>query len=211
MNRLAFLAVAAPLAFGFGSSPSPDWTKAYPLRNHSIFKVTINETGGCTAWGLDRAAYLLVTASHCVEDYDTQEPYDSLSVEGKDVKVIAVNHDLDIALIRVKGLYIIPLKVAETAPLVGSEVCLIGHGFGDETPYLSVGHIASMDPYQFEKTSGYVIFASVIGGMSGGPILNSKLEVVSIVQMGGHGHAFNMAEGIATPDLVEWLRSVTTV
>ena len=130
-------------------------------------------------------------------------------------KVITTNATADVALIRLLWM---PkeYKVAKIAPSasvnIGDKICIIGAPFGLERS-LSVGYISGRikekgDRYAFSKSEYFQTDASINHGNSGGPMFNTKGEVIglvsSILSEGGgfDGIGFVVTSDIATLHLM---------
>jgi len=76
------------------------------------------------------------------------------------------------------------LQIADHDPKQGQEIASLGHGYGLEKPMLRVAHVANAEIELPDVEGGpfVMIDAAYVGGQSGGPCINDKGEVVSIVQ-----------------------------
>ncbi|MGB0806961.1 MAG: S1C family serine protease [Salibacteraceae bacterium] len=137
--------------------------------------VLINDQGDI--W---TAAHVVLLAEEVVVNFQSGEKVPA--------KVITTNATADVALIRLLWM---PkeYKVAKIAPSstvnIGDKVCIIGAPFGLERS-LSVGYISGRhkekgNRYAFSKSEYFQTDASINHGNSGGPMFNTKGEVVGIV------------------------------
>ena len=76
------------------------------------------------------------------------------------------------------------LTISENDPKQGQEIGSFGHGYGLEKPMFRHAYVsnASIDIPDEEGGPFVMIDAAYVGGQSGGPCINDKGEVVSIVQ-----------------------------
>nr|WP_288934703.1 trypsin-like peptidase domain-containing protein [uncultured Allomuricauda sp.] len=130
---------------------------------------------------------LILTAAHVVQ---TAEKVKVKFTSGKEVpaKILRLSKGADVALLKLAW---VPedLTLAKLADsdriLIGEKICIIGAPFG-LSHSLSVGHISGKHQ-EINTTSGFVraeffqTDAAINHGNSGGPMFNSKGEVVGIV------------------------------
>lgn len=124
----------------------------------------------------------ILTADHC----DGKD----LLADNTPAKVIYKDAKKDLLVVAVEDTGRPALKLAKENPKVGDEVASYGYGFALERPMFRVTHIADDRTYIPEDGIGgpfMVTDAVFVGGQSGGPVVNSKGEVVMIVQRGGSG------------------------
>jgi S1-C subfamily serine protease len=102
-------------------------------------------------------------------------------------KIIGYDANSDVGLIKVDpaGLQLVPLKLGDSdASRVGNPVAAIGSPFGEEQS-LSIGVISALDRTiealtDFQIGDAIQTDAAINRGNSGGPLLNSKGEVIGI-------------------------------
>lgn len=123
----------------------------------------------------------------------TLKPAKSVYVEFGDgnrvpAHIVGIDPNADIALLRVQtgGLTLVPLKFAESNRIdVGEPVAAIGSPFGEEQS-LSVGVVSAIDRNIDSLNSRFGIGhaiqtdAAINHGNSGGPLLNSRGEVIGV-------------------------------
>lgn len=103
-----------------------------------------------------------------------------------DVEIVAVNNHLDLALIKLehpddKPFPTVPVMAADEIE-VGEEVFAIGNPLGLERS-LSAGVVATTNR-NFEGLTFVQTTAEVNPGNSGGPLFNSRGEVIGVINMG---------------------------
>jgi S1-C subfamily serine protease len=124
-------------------------------------------------------------------------------------KIVGTDPNADVALLRIQtgGLRLTPLKLGSTAGLaVGDPVAAIGSPFGEQQS-LSVGVISALNRSitsltSFDINNAIQTDAAINHGNSGGPLLNSKGEVIGINSQirstGGGGEGVGFAVPIST-------------
>jgi S1-C subfamily serine protease len=171
----------------------------------------------------DKDNYYLMTAKHVVSEEDTiakvvmvkpihhsKEGGAFVDAMGVDASVIAFSDPLDIAVVSVsKKLIKFPknhFKFSnDKLPPLGAKVISIGHPKGDPG-VIGTGTIAS---YYIEDGLILVQTTSLgIHGVSGGPLMNEKMEVIGVTQM-AVGDNLNMS--ITSFNIKKWLKTVKQV
>ena len=145
-----------------------------------------------------------ITNEHVTNKADSIVIKNDDKMEPVPVEIVWADHQKDISILHVKGFEDSPLKdmpalkLSKEVPKVGDEVEAIGYPGGDG-PFHTYGRVASKvehpdnSPIKRANKKGkqdgddqgieHDIFAtnmSTIAGMSGGPILNKKGEVVAV-------------------------------
>lgn|SRR3990167_1283654 len=177
MKRV-FLALAAVVVFTIPAIAA-DWTIIASKLRESIVSIE-NEDGRCSGFVIDNDRDFVLTAAHC----DGKELYVDLSpakIRAKDVKN-------DLMVLFVEGIDRPALKLGNR-PKIGDDVASYGFGWGWERPLFRLAHVSDDNTIvpQIEGGPWIVVDADFIPGQSGGPIVNTKGEVVSIVQRTGGG------------------------
>ncbi len=157
--------------------------------------------GGGTGFLIHPSGYIL-TNHHVIEAVETGA---DISVElfgdekkRVDARVVAADKYLDVALIKIEGENLPTLPLAQETPKIGEIVCSIGHGMGYDWSF-NCGSISGPErlwPVETENGEpltdpmGRRVMRRVIQtdavanpGNSGGPLLNSRGEVVGIVEI----------------------------
>lgn len=143
----------------------------------------------------------IVTNNHVIKDADQIKVilHDKTQY---DAKIIGTDPMTDLALIKIEGKKLIPLKFGSSSKTeVGSWVVAIGSPFGYEQTVTAgivsaKGRIIGFGPYDdFIQTD-----ASINPGNSGGPLLNLEGDVIGIntaISRSGHGIGFAIPSDIA--------------
>lgn len=156
------------------SPASAQWVVVAPKVAESIVEIA-SKMGSCTGFVIDNERDLVLTAAHC----DGPELYADLApakVRAKDVKN-------DLMVLHVEGIDRPALKLAKAPVKIGEEVASYGYGYAFEEALFRVAHISAVD-VNIDRASYFVIDAAFVPGQSGGPVVNTKGEVVMIVQLG---------------------------
>jgi hypothetical protein len=135
----------------------------------------------CTAFSIDEHRQLFMTAAHCLDN--------PIKVDWQNAWTVYENGALDLAVLQSPGVKRPALK-PRTAPIpFGLDVASFGHAYGYETPQLRAGIVAHPEALIPELKQTFLVFLPApIGGMSGGPIVDSEGKVVAITQ---RGNGFN--------------------
>lgn len=161
------------------SAFAADWQAIATQLRESIVNIEV-EGGRCSGFVIDNNRDFVLTAAHC----DGKEMYVDLSpakVRAKDVKN-------DLMVLEVEGIDRPALKLGRN-PKIGDEVASYGYGWGLERPIFRVAHVSD-DKTSIPGLEGgpwILVDAPFVPGQSGGPVVNLRNEVVSIVQRGGDG------------------------
>jgi S1-C subfamily serine protease len=141
------------------------------------------DVGDCTAWRYKAAIF--ITAAHCVKGVAEGTVY------GIRFLVVTRDDNADIAAIYTFLPSSYAFTVAEADPAIQEPVFAVGHALADPELTVTSGVVAhSPVPFEANGAGHLVLDLSLIPGMSGGPILNLKGEVVSIIQDTGVGIGF---------------------
>ena len=170
---LPFLLIA--LALSPTQTPKTD-----PLQS----VVTLNSGDGfCSAFSVNEEKGIFMTADHCLDA--------DLSINNHKVDILATNGIVDLALIHADVHD--PALLLGDQPPQGSEVELIGHVKTNPVSFtlniLGITQSSEDAPFLF-LFGGSQLHA--IGGMSGGPIIDAKGHVVSVI-LGYVGEDANIA------------------
>jgi S1-C subfamily serine protease len=196
MGRVLALVLMVLLVMGNGPAhAATDWRDAavtVALSTVSMQNVVTGEDGiqryetVCTAFSIDEARGLFLTAFHCLGEVQNYR------LDWQMAWVVYQNPSLDLAVLQTMGVKRTALK-PRTAPIAaGLPIAMFGHAFGFEVPTLRPAWVSH--PYmlivpikaQFPTLDGRFMVVSIppIGGMSGGPIVDTEGRVVAITQMG---------------------------
>ena len=182
------LALALVIPFPAGAF---DWSSVASELEPSL--VTVEHSGSpvCSGFIIDAKKHLVLSANHCWSDIE-------FTVDGSVVTPVWYSYELDLMVLEVGGVVDRPaLKLRTKLMRDGMEVMAVGHAYGSGSNYKRAGHIAAMsvippgsfgsflfsigrDPLQPHLALDF----DVVGGMSGGAIVDTDGKVMSLVQMG---------------------------
>lgn len=153
-----------------------DWASVIKQTLKSVVYIE-TDGGSCTGFIIDADRKYVMTAAHCVGKETWLD-----RVEGK---LVSKETKRDLAVYQVKELDgdKPALKLAADDPEVGQEVVSLGYGMGLERPLARKAMVSDIK-VEINGIDGAFIGldSAFIGGQSGGPVVNSKGEVVMIVQ-----------------------------
>jgi S1-C subfamily serine protease len=203
-----FKALLAPLLAVSLIIPSPDqlfpWRLFGPTVIEQTSSATVRITGkrkvetflgtidaGIVCSGFVIAPQQVLTANHCVSD--------SMKADGKKAKVLRTDEYYDLALLQVNNLNKQPLIIGDLAPSVGDKLTAAGYA-GGFTKLITLTVEVKITDYAPEEWPGFApsiwVMPTFVGGMSGGPVVDSSGFVVSVVQAGTPDGAFGIGVGI---------------
>lgn len=138
-----------------------------------------NAEGSCSGSVIDTARHYVLTAAHC----DGAELYADRVV----AHVLAKDTHEDLLVLKVEDLD--PARTALTLatknPEIQQPVLACGFGYALERPFYRSARIMDNKIVVPGLTQTYIgTDATFIGGMSGGPVVNDRGEIVAIVQRG---------------------------
>lgn len=152
----------------------------------SVTTLQYNGRNACTTTSINQDKAFFLLAAHCFGANAT----DRLTIDGQSVRIMKLDVARDLAVVMLRGTKRPALKLAKTAPDYLDEVFVAGHPFGWTEPTIFKGLVASPS-LQFDDEEGspfskpYMIL-QVAGapGNSGSSVVNSKMEIVGVVQIG---------------------------
>jgi S1-C subfamily serine protease len=158
-----------------------DWAPLATAIGKSVVFVQGGE-GGCTGFVINAQVkgdkdYIL-TAAHC------HKPGAELYADSVTAKIVLKDPKKDLMILEVDDLDRPAVTLALKNPQQGEEVGSFGHGMGLEQPMFRHAYVSnpSISIPEVEGGPFVMIDAGYVGGQSGGPCINAKGEVVSIVQ-----------------------------
>ncbi|EDI5389714.1 serine protease [Salmonella enterica subsp. enterica serovar Newport] len=150
-----------------------DWAKEDAKRRQRIM------CGGVAVEGNK-----VLTVAHCVEGQEALR-IRTAAGEWREANVIGADLARDVALLEFDGDPLPPIPIATTLPRQGQDVMAIGSpgGYGFA---VGVGIVAwyGRDASMLSPDDFMLVTASVIGGNSGGVVVNTRGEAVSLVSYG---------------------------
>lgn len=203
MNILGFAALI--LAFLLSIIPihhvsTKNWNRLASVPTSAIIPVLWDGAIACTAWRLNPT--VLITVDHCATDGTGQDIDQVITPDGV-LKVIARDHEEDLAAIETPVSHNANLIPSDIPLIVGQSVAAIGYGGGNPTPFYTFGLVSNPRmKIQVNPTfivDGLVIYGGFVSGMSGGPILNEDGLVVGVVKATGPPIGIYQDIGVGVP------------
>lgn len=189
MNKTLMVGVIL-LGLGLSMNAQSQWPAvADKLKNSIVF------LENCTGFVIDAKRHHVLTAAHC----EPQGENPKFLVDGTNAYKIYVDYRKDLLVLRANSIDKPALRLAVANPQWGEEVATLGFGWALEFPMFRVSHISN-PRFEIESLSGpfVVVDTSYVGGQSGGPVVNTRGEVVSIVQRGDNDGTFGFGVGAET-------------
>lgn len=203
--------------------------RAQGERRHSSVANSVSETWSGTGFALNNG--YIVTNAHVVDKAKTVLVYGingNMSI-GYAAKVIRIDRVADLAIIQIvdtlfPGFNRIPYAIKKELVDIGEDVWVLGYPLtrvlGNEIK-LTNGIISSSSGFQGDPST-YQISAPVQPGNSGGPLFDSKGNVVGIVNSGIPGaenvgyavksyRLFNLVESVALSDQLPSSSSISSM
>ena len=145
---------------------------------------TLDGDGFCTGFSIDNKRDYFMTASHCVNSDWAMEGFmvdgvfpETLFDSGSD------NDDLDIAVLYVEGLDRPELRPRTKLIKVGMEVGMFGFALEDGIySHFRAGNVSSIGTTEDLEGLWIMVDQPGIGGMSGGPVVDTDGRLVTVVQ-----------------------------
>ncbi len=201
--------------------PIYDCIKVYPTKTMytDVIRKQVEEDAKPKLW---TGTGFAINNKYVVTNYHVVENANSISLTGINgsfgtkytARIAATDKNNDLALLKLSGnitITNIPYSVKTTTSEVGEEVFVLGYPLtatmGDEIK-LTTGIISSKSGFQGD-ISQYQISAPVQPGNSGGPLFDSKGNIIGIVSA-KHAGAENVGYAIKTSYLKSLVESVTS-
>lgn len=184
--KLRISLLIALLSIAVYSTPAlsaPDPSKAWANRVvmkvlQSVVRVT-SDNSVCTGFVIDAQKDIVLTAGHCVDAFPVYADGEEAIVILDEDEVV----DLAVLQARIRKPALEPALDIEH----GEEIVAIGYANGFPVPQMRVGFVlapfaSAIGPLGLGH--GYVIMSfPLVGGMSGGPVVNKEGKVVGISQL----------------------------
>lgn len=168
-----------------------DWSGVFDRVKQSVVQL-FHDKGNCTAFSINQQSHYYLTAFHCLGNnmafWKESSTSSGMQHTFNVLRVMKMSKQLDLAVLEAEeGM---PALLKGKMPREGAEVASIGYAFGEDRPYIFTQHVAHI-----KEARSYDILRKIIikdqkdiGGMSGGPVVDIKGNVVSMVQFGAIGN-----------------------
>ena len=171
-----------------------DWSRVVQRVAASTAPLTcsLHSRNVCTAFSINAEQGLYLTANHCAQPFMSDEGEAEVPfLDGQALTVVFVSEALDLAI--VKSAVKRPALTYRTKPLlVGAEVGSYGYGYGLVVPIFRTSIISAFvkDPTGIEWT---FLDSALIGGMSGGPVVDRDGRVVGVNDKSDNWSGFSLS------------------
>ena len=151
----------------------------------NVFGRTTESAASGSGFFITKDGYIL-TNYHVIEGASTVKvtAYDGTTY---DAAVIGGDEDYDIAVIKVEGTNFQPVVIGKSGSVqIGETVAAVGNPLGELEFTSTFGHVSALDRLITTEEGGsainmFQIDAAVNSGNSGGPVYNTRGEVIGIV------------------------------
>jgi S1-C subfamily serine protease len=176
-RRVIFSAVCV-MVFQAPMFGQPNW---HLIVERSLAKSVVQLSDTCSGFVINEAEDYVLTAKHCADD-DVSKPVVVDLIPGK---VIASDVQKDLLVIHVPGIDKPALRLSTTDLHYGDVVASFGYGGGYERPMLRLANVAQPKAIMPDvgPSEWVLLDAGLVGGQSGGPVVNADGHVVMVVQM----------------------------
>ena len=157
---------------------STDWPTIIKAVDTQVVRIEIMQgesTGTCTGSVIDAVRGFILTAAHCVPQGDKGEF--SMTANRRDAQIVRVNRILDLAILRFAARGETAIELAPSTPPDGTEVAVVGFGFGTRKVAKQFGHISAGIT---DDESGVWIDVATLQGDSGGPVIDAQGRQVAM-------------------------------
>ena len=180
MWRVVVWTIALLLAYALRTFAA-DWTPIADKLSKSVVYIE-SKKGTCTGFIINserqrkgESVDLVLTADHCY----------GADIYADNALAVAIWRDSksDMMILEIEDTGKPALQIAEKDPKQGQEVGSFGHGYGLEKPMFRHAYVSNPSIDIPDEGGPFVMIdAAYVNGQSGGPCINDKGEVVSIVQ-----------------------------
>lgn len=168
------------VAYSLGTFVSAsEWPTVVKGLDKKVPRIEIQQDGAerpgiCSGVVISLEQAVVVTAAHCVAG----KPEDlSITVNGRDARVIRTNAILDLALLRFDVKDEQEMAIAPEAPSAGDEVAVAGYAFGVSRIAFQFGRVSQ--PWNLE-TKAVWLNLDLIFGDSGGAAIDNQGRLVGL-------------------------------
>ena len=183
------------------SSGSLSWSEINALASQQVVGVTTNITytnffGQTSSSAVSGSGFIISSDGYILTNYHVIETaYQQncslyvMTHDGTryDATIVGVEADNDIAVLKIDATGLTPATLGNSDSItVGDEICAVGNPLGELEFTSTFGRVSALDRLITTEESGsainmFQIDAAVNSGNSGGPVYNTKGEVIGIV------------------------------
>lgn len=184
--------------------------------------VSTNILGQVSRTASSGSGFIISADGYVVSNYHVVQGAEKLTVmlsDGTEYEATLIGYDElnDVSVLKVNADKELPYTVLGNSSglVVGDQVCAIGNPLGELTSSLTVGYVSAMDR-QISTESGAMNMiqtdAAINSGNSGGPLFNSKGEVIGIntAKYSGTSNSGATIEGIGFAIPIDDVKDIIT-
>lgn len=162
----------------------PSWEQVIPALEGATVPLIADGQMICTAFSINEIRGYYLTAAHCLSE-------GLPTIDGHSVQVVYRNDSMDITVLRTES-FRTALPHRRKPLKAGMPTAAYGYGYGLVHPILKTSHVAIVD-MPLRDVHLTILDASIIPGMSGGPVVDQWGYVAGICQLGDqHTGAFRL-------------------
>lgn len=165
-------------------SSAQDWSLHTDALKKTIFRLQSGDSR-CSAVLINDKEHVFLTAAHCVPDPEPKTG-GSVTVDDNHAEVIKWNSMLDLALVRVKEVSGTAITIRPSDVKPGTPVMAVGHGFAALQLKHAFGWVSDPEDPSLREVGKKLYFSAVgvVGGFSGGAVIDTAGKLVTIIQAG---------------------------
>lgn len=205
VRRNRFLWTAAWLASYSLHTFAADWAQIVKPTDKQVLRLESQKDGDespgvCSSVVI--AAQFVVTAAHCIPPGDLKGF--SLTVDGRHAELVKVNRLLDLAVVKFKNHGAVIMPLAPESPAAGTEVVIIGFGFGIDHLAAQFGRVSQP---QNRETKMMFVNADILPGDSGGAVMDAQGRLVGVNSRVYYMGPSHMAAAINIEQVADFIES----
>lgn len=196
--------ILALLTFSTSQALAHNWSRVFAEARGSVVML-FHKSGSCSAFSINEQQHYYLTAHHCLpndpsaaieasrQEMDRPSPtgmylfldaVPGVRTMGTAIvlRVLKADATLDVALLEAEvGLPALPRG---SEPRIGEDIAALGYALSEPGAWLIVGNVAYLKDAVGGQRRVVLRSTSEIGGMSGGPVIDTRGRVISIVSQG---------------------------
>lgn len=183
---------------------APDWVTVIKPTFKQVVRLEIlrqgeDTPGVCSGVVINEIDGYVLTAAHCVDK--PQGENISVTVNARHADVMRINALLDLAVLRTRLRGEKQITLAPSTPEPGSPIAVVGFAFGWKTHHPTFGYVSQN---QSDDVKGAKLDADIIGGDSGGAVIDSQGRLVAINSALNFWYSSGLAIGVPIETVAEF-------